>query len=55
MIKLFTDTDTKQLFEGEAAAQWKHIELVARRKLVMIDAAAKLDDSKLPLAINFIS
>jgi proteic killer suppression protein len=36
------------LFEGEPVSRWKHIELVARRKLVMIDAAAKLDDLKVP-------
>ena len=48
MIKSFRDTDTKQLFEGEPVSRWKHIELVARRKLVMIDAAAKLDDLKVP-------
>jgi proteic killer suppression protein len=39
VIKSFRDTDTKQLFEGEP---------VSRRKLVMIDAAAKLDDLKVP-------
>lgn len=48
MIKSFKDTETKQLFAGEAVKRWKNIEPVARRKLVMIDAAAILDDLKVP-------
>jgi toxin HigB-1 len=52
VIKSFKDTDTKQLFEGEPIKRWKHIEPVARRKLVMIDAAAKLDDLKVPPGNN---
>jgi len=48
VIKSFKDTDTKQLFEGEPVKRWKHIEPVARRKLVMIDAAVKLEDLKVP-------
>jgi plasmid maintenance system killer protein len=42
VIKSFKDTETKQLFAGESVKRWKNIEPVARRKLVMIDAAARL-------------
>ena len=48
MIKSFKDPDTKQLFDGERVRQWQAIENIARRKLVMVDAAAKLDDLKVP-------
>jgi toxin HigB-1 len=33
---------------SESLKRWRNIESVARRKLVMIDAAAKLDDLKVP-------
>ena len=36
------------MLKGEPLKRWKHIEPVARRKLVMVDAAAKLADLKGP-------
>jgi proteic killer suppression protein len=48
VIKSFKDTETKQLLAGKSVKRWKNIEPVARRKLVMIDAATTLDDLKVP-------
>jgi proteic killer suppression protein len=48
VIKSFKDADTKQLFDGEPVKQWKNIEPIARRKPLTIDAAAKIDDLKVP-------
>jgi addiction module HigA family antidote len=40
--------DTERLFNGERVKRWRVIENVARRKLVMINAVAKLNDLKVP-------
>ena len=48
MIKSFKTGDTERLFNDERVKDWQSIENVARRKLNMVNAAAKLDDLKVP-------
>ena len=48
MIKSFKTGDTARLFNDERVKDWQSIENVARRKLNMVNAAAKLDDLKVP-------
>ena len=48
MIQSFADADTKQLFEARSNKRWQAISAVALRKLDMIEAAAKLDDLRVP-------
>ena len=48
MIKSFKTSDTERLFNDERVKDWQSIENVARRKLNMVNAAAKLDDLKVP-------
>ena len=48
MIKSFSSQETERLFNNEKGTQWQAIESVARRKLNMVHAAAKLDDLKVP-------
>lgn len=48
MIKGFADKDTQKLFERRSSKRFKNIERVALRKLVMLHAATKLDDLKVP-------
>ena len=48
MIKSFRSQDTEDLFNDTRVKQWRSIESVARRKLNMLHAAAKLDDLKVP-------
>jgi proteic killer suppression protein len=48
VIKSFRNEDTQRLFNDERVKQWQAIENVARRKLIMVNAAVKLDDLKVP-------
>jgi toxin HigB-1 len=48
VIKSFKTGDTARLFNDERVKDWQSIENVARRKLNMVNAAAKLDDLKVP-------
>ena len=49
MIKSFRDKKTEALFhEGRGDRKWQAFERVARRKLLMIEAAASLHDLKSP-------
>lgn len=48
MIVSFKSEDSERLFNDERVKRWQAIESVARRKLIMLQAATKLDDLKLP-------
>lgn len=48
MIKSFRSQDTEDLFNDARVKPWRSIESVARRKLNMLHAAAKLDDLRVP-------
>jgi proteic killer suppression protein len=47
VIKSFKDEDTERLFLNDRVKRWD-LSTVARRKLVMIDAAGQLNDLKVP-------
>ena len=48
MIRSFKTEDTERLFHDERVRQWQAIENVARRKLNMVHAAARLEDLRVP-------
>jgi toxin HigB-1 len=48
MIRSFNCPDTEALFHSVDVRRFKNIESVARRKLLQLDAAAKLDDLRVP-------
>lgn len=48
MIRGFGDAETRSLFETGRSRKFRAIELVAKRKLDMIDAAGQLDDLRVP-------
>jgi proteic killer suppression protein len=51
MIASFGDTATEEFFNGVASKgtrKWDSIAAVAHRKIDMVNAAAKLDDLKVP-------
>ena len=48
MIQSFRTQETEDLFNDTPVKKWQSIESVARRKLNMVHAAAKLDDLKVP-------
>jgi toxin HigB-1 len=48
MIRSFADRDTRRLFEDEATRRFSGIERAARRKLLLLDAAGRLDDLRVP-------
>ncbi len=49
MIKSFRDNKTQALFEsGRGDKKWQSFERVARRKLLLLDAASTLHDLKAP-------
>lgn len=48
MIRSFACRDTEQLFNSFAVKRFKNIERVARRKLLMLQAATTLDTLKIP-------
>jgi proteic killer suppression protein len=48
VIKSFGDRDTERLFNDIAVRRFGAIERIARRKLQLLDAAARLDDLRVP-------
>ena len=48
MIRSFKPEDTERLFNDERVRQWQAIENIARRKLNMVHAAARLEDLRVP-------
>jgi proteic killer suppression protein len=48
MIRSFRSRDTEQLFLDGPASRFRAIERVARRKLLQIHAAARLEDLAVP-------
>ena len=48
MIASFRDDDTRRLAHDEEVPRFRAFERTARRKLTMLDAAAKLDDLRSP-------
>jgi proteic killer suppression protein len=48
LIRSFRNADVKRLHEGHVVRRWRAIERVARRKLLLLDAAARIDDLKAP-------
>ena len=48
MIRSFRDGATARLFADQDVARFRAIERQARRKLLLLDGAGKLDDLRLP-------
>ena len=48
MIRTFRDKNTENLFKDERIVRWVNIEAIARRKLLMVDAAISLESLKVP-------
>lgn len=48
MIKSFRCRDTEDLFNDFTVGRFRAIERAARRKLAILDAAARLEDLKVP-------
>jgi proteic killer suppression protein len=48
VIRSFKPEDTERLFNDERVRQWQAIENIARRKLNMVHAAARLEDLRVP-------
>lgn len=48
MIRSFGCKDTEKLFNDKMVPRWHAIERPARRKLLIIHAAGRLDDLKVP-------
>jgi toxin HigB-1 len=48
VIRPFKTEDTERLFNDERVRQWQAIENIARRKLNMVHAAARLEDLRVP-------
>ena len=48
MIRSFKTEDTERLFNDERVRQWQAIENVARRRLNLVHAAARLEDLRVP-------
>lgn len=48
MIRSFADKDTQRLFENEDVRRFRGIERQARRKLLLVDAATRLEDLRVP-------
>ncbi|WP_083841370.1 type II toxin-antitoxin system RelE/ParE family toxin [Bradyrhizobium sp. STM 3843] len=49
MIRSFADRATERLFrDGACSAKWRSFEVVALRKLDMVDAAVRLEDLRSP-------
>ena len=48
VIRSFKERDTKRLFADETVPRFRAFETVARRKLLLLNAAGRLDDLKVP-------
>jgi toxin HigB-1 len=48
MIKSFSNSDTRKLFELEHVRKWASIERQALRKLVQLDLAQNIGDMRVP-------
>jgi len=48
MIRSFADRDAEALFHDRAVRRFVAIERAIRRKLLLLDAAGKLDDLRVP-------
>ncbi len=48
MIRSFRCRDTQKLFEDRAVPRFRAIERIARRKLLLLHAAARLEDLRVP-------
>ena len=48
MIRSFADRDTERLFHDEDVRRFRAIERAARRKLLLVHTAARLDDLRVP-------
>ena len=48
MIRGFADKDTERLFNDQVVRTFSSIERIARRKLMLLNAAARLDDLLIP-------
>jgi proteic killer suppression protein len=48
VIRSFADRDTERLFDDEFVKRFSAIERMARRKLMYLDAATRLDDLAVP-------
>lgn len=48
MIRSFADRDTERLFDDRHVRRFAAIERQARRKLLILDGAHRLDDLKVP-------
>jgi len=48
MIRSFADRETQHLFDDEPVRRFAAFEKVARRKLMLLDAAERLDDLRAP-------
>jgi proteic killer suppression protein len=48
VIRSFRDKDAEALFQDRTVPRFRAIERVARRKLLMVQAAARLDDLRVP-------
>lgn len=48
MIRWFACSDTEDLFRSVDVRRFKQIESVARRKLLQLDAALRLEDMRVP-------
>ena len=48
MIRSFADRDTERLFRDEDVRSFSAIERVARRKLLILSGASRLDDLRTP-------
>ncbi|HUO57004.1 MAG TPA: type II toxin-antitoxin system RelE/ParE family toxin [bacterium] len=48
MIRTFRDKDAGALFHDNAVPRFRNIERVARRKLLYLNAAKRLEDLKVP-------
>lgn len=47
-IQTYKCDDTRKLFEGQRVARWVNIQIVAMRKLAMLNAAVRLLDLRIP-------
>ena len=50
MIRSFADRDTERLFHDQFVRAFGGFESTARRKLMLLDAATRLDDLRVPPA-----